>query len=100
MTNALRTAIDAAVRAVDKAIANEMRAADGAPAAPRLERLRGDLLAMRARGAASAPELRAMIRDVAGWAPEDDVSLLGALGGIARAEGGGRTAGGGGDRSR
>jgi hypothetical protein len=81
----LTQAIDAAVRAVDKALAVEMRAADGEPAAPHLQQLRADLLAMRARGAVDADELRTMIRDVARWAPEDDVSLLGALGAIAQA---------------
>ena len=81
----LANAIDAAVRAADAALANEMQALDGRPAEPHLERLRRDLLAMRARGAVGADELRAMIRDVASWAPEDDVSLLGALGVVARA---------------
>ena len=84
----LTRAIDDAVRAVDKALAAEMQTADGAPAAPHLERLRRDLLAMRERGGVDAAELRAMIRAVAGWAPEDDVSLLSALGAIARARDG------------
>ena len=88
MDSALQPAIDAALRAVDKALTREMRAADGASAAPRLERLRSDLVAMRARGAVDATELRAVIRDVAAWAPEDDVSLLSALGRIARTRGG------------
>jgi hypothetical protein len=90
----LTEAIDAAVRAADKALAGEMRAADGQPAAPHLERMRRDLLAMRARGAVDPDELRHMIRSVAGWAPEDDVSLLAALGLIARATTG-RTTGSG-----
>lgn len=77
-------AIDAAVRAADKAIAGDMQTLDGRPAAPHLERLRQHLLAMRERGAVGAEELRTMIRDVASWVPEDDVSLLAALGVIAR----------------
>ncbi|MFN2567126.1 MAG: hypothetical protein ABR499_19180 [Gemmatimonadaceae bacterium] len=81
----LDQAIDAALRAVDKALASEMRSADGEPAATHLDRLRTDLLRMRARGAVDAGELRTMIRAVAAWAPEDDVTLLGALGVIARA---------------
>ena len=80
----LDRAIDAAVRAVERALAGRMRAADGEPAALYLDQLRADLLEMRARGAVDAEELRAMIRSVAAWAPEDDVSLLAALGAIAR----------------
>ena len=76
-------AIDAAVRAADKAIAGEMQTLDGRPAAPHRERLRDTLLAMRERGGVGSDELRTVIRDVASWAPEDDVSLLSALGVIA-----------------
>ena len=78
-------AIDAAVRAADQALAGDMQTLDGRPAAPHLERLKQTLLAMRAHGSIGADELRAAIRDVASWAPEDDVSLLGALGVMARA---------------
>jgi hypothetical protein len=81
----LGAAIDAAVRAADKALASNMQAADGEPAASHLERLRIRLVAMRDRGAVDADELRHMIRSVANWAPEDDVTLLGTLGAIARA---------------
>jgi hypothetical protein len=84
MAKDLQKAIDAAVRAVDKARAAEMRAADGESAAMYLDQLRADLLEMRARGTIDAEELRAMIRSVAAWAPEDDVALLAALGAIAR----------------
>jgi hypothetical protein len=81
----LGAAISAAVRAVDRALANEMRTQEGASAAPRSEQLRQELLAMRARGVVDAAELRTMIRDVAAWTPEEEVTLLAALGGIARA---------------
>ena len=83
----LDSAIDAAVRAVDKALAADMRGADGEPAASHLERLRIRLVAMRDRGSVDPDELRHMIRSVAKWAPEDDVTLLAALGAIARARG-------------
>jgi hypothetical protein len=83
----LGAAIDAAVGAVDRAMAKEMQTANGEPAASHLERLRIRLVAMRERGAADADELRHMIRSVASWAPEDDVTLLGSLGAIARARG-------------
>ncbi len=78
-------AIDAAVRVADKAMAADMQTLDGRSAAPQLERLRQNLLAMRERGTVGAEELRTMIRDVASWAPEDDVSLLSTLGAIAQA---------------
>ena len=81
----LGAAIDAAVRAVDRALAKEMQTADGELAASHLERLRIRLVAMRERGATDADELRHMIRSVASWAPEDDVTLLATLGAIARA---------------
>jgi hypothetical protein len=81
----LGAAISAAVRAVDRALAHDMKAQDGTPAAPHLEQLRNDLLVIRARGAVDANDLRRMIRSVAAWAPEDDVTLLSALGALARA---------------
>jgi hypothetical protein len=83
----LGAAIDAALRAVDKALANDMQTADGESAASHLERLRIRLAAMRDRGAVDADELRHMIRSVANWAPQEDVTLLGTLGAIARARG-------------
>jgi len=86
--NDVTQAIDAAVRAADNALAGDMQTLDGRPAAPHLERLRETLLLMRERGSVGADELRTMIRDVASWAPEDDVTLLSALGVIARANAG------------
>jgi hypothetical protein len=64
-----------------------MHTARGEPAAPQLEQLRAGLLAMANRGAVDSDELRRMIRSVADWAPEDDVTLLGSLGAIARLRG-------------
>lgn len=81
----LDSAIDAAVRAVEKALASEMQTADGESAAPRLEKLYADLLAMRDQSVVDSDKLRHMIRSVANWAPEDDVTLLSSLGAIARA---------------
>jgi hypothetical protein len=80
-------AIDAALGTIDRALAKEMRTIDGDSAASQLERLRDELRAVRARGEVSTDELREMIRAVAKWAPEDDVSLLSSLGMIARAGG-------------
>jgi hypothetical protein len=78
-------ALDAALRAVDAAMAEGMRTNSGAPATEQLEKLRGGLAAMRERGTVDSAELRLMIRAVADWAPEMDVSLLSALGAVARA---------------
>ena len=80
-------AIDAALGTIDRALAKEMRTIDGDSAASQLERLRDELRAVRARGEVTSDELRAMIRAVARWAPEDDVSLLSSLGMIVRARG-------------
>ena len=80
-------AIDAALGTIDRALAREMRTIDGDSAASRLEHLRDELCAVRTRGEVTADELRAMIRAVAKWAPEDDVSLLSSLGMIVRARG-------------
>jgi hypothetical protein len=84
----LGRAIDAAVRIVDVALQGEMRTLAGEPAAPQLERLRARLIRIRDRGVVDPDELRHMIRSVATWAPEDDVTLLGSLGAIARARSG------------
>jgi hypothetical protein len=83
----LGAAIDVAMHAVDRALDNDMQTSGGDPAAPHLERLRIRLVAMRDRGSVDPDELRHMIRSVAKWAPEDDVTLLAALGAIARARG-------------
>ena len=83
----LGSAIDAAVRAVEHAIAKEMHTARGEPATPHLSRLRDYLLAMRSRGDVDSETLRTIIRHVADWAPEDDLSLLASLGAIARTRG-------------
>jgi hypothetical protein len=85
--NDLDSAIDVALGVVNRALANEMRTIDGGSAGSQLEQLRDELRAVRARGAISADELRTIIRGVAKWAPEDDVSLLSSLGVIARARG-------------
>ena len=83
----LDSAIDVALDAVNRALASEMRTIDGGSAASQLEQLRDELCAVRTRGGISPDELRTMIRRVAKWAPEEDVSLLSSLGVIARARG-------------
>ena len=81
------SAIDGALGTIDRAIANEMRTVDGGSAESQLANLRAELHAARTRGAITPEELRTMIRAVAKWAPDDDVSLLSSLGVIARARG-------------
>jgi hypothetical protein len=81
----LGRAIDAAVRIVDIALQSDMQTLTGEPAAAALERLRARLVRMRDQGVVDPDELRHMIRGVASWAPDDDVTLLASLGAIARA---------------
>jgi hypothetical protein len=84
----LAAAFEHAIRQVDRALGNGMRDVDGDAAAPRLEHLRAELVAQRdgsrAQGAVDKEWIRGIIRDVAAWAPEEDVTLLGALGALAR----------------
>ncbi len=81
----LEGAIAAALGTIDRALAKEMRTIDGSSAESQLEQLRDELHALQARGAITTDELRAIIRAVVTWAPEDDLSLLSSLGMIARA---------------
>jgi hypothetical protein len=81
-------AFDHAVRQVDRALREGMRTLRGADAALQLEALRAQLVAERAasvaRGAVDAGWIGETVRAVAAWTPEDDLTLLGALGAIAR----------------
>lgn len=86
----LETAFERALAVVDRSVAAGLRAADGEPAAPHLERLRARLIAERdlaiARGSIDPVWVRSVVRWVAEWAPESDIALLAALGAIARAK--------------
>jgi hypothetical protein len=79
----LAGAFAAALRAVER------RLSDGGEHAVKLAQLRDALHAERdaalARGAPDPAWVRRIVRDVAAWAPDDDLTLLAALGGIARA---------------
>jgi hypothetical protein len=87
----LLAALDAALRAVERAIAAELRTRSGEPARPALEALRVELVAERQ--GAMAPNARGVSRDwiagavrsVAAWSPDDEVNLIAALGRVARA---------------
>lgn len=89
----LTAAFDGALRQVDRAHGAGMRTRTGEAAAPRLERLRAELLAERAsaleRGSADRDRIGAIVRSVAEWTPEDELALLAALGRIARRSSGG-----------
>ena len=87
----IAAAFDHALQQVDRAIAAGMPTATGEPAAPELARLRTALVTAReaavARGHVDRDWVRDTVRAVAAWTPESELSLLAALGGIARAGG-------------
>ena len=90
----LIAALDAALRQVDRALAADMRTRAGDSARPQLEQLRTELRARRDAAAETASVdahwLRDTVRSVAGWAPDTELTLIAALGAIARATEGGR----------
>ena len=85
---AVAAAFDNAIRQVERARRDGMRTRDDADAEPALDRLHADLVARRegavASGAVDAAWIGATVRAVAAWAPEHDLTLLGALGGLAK----------------
>lgn len=87
----LADAFDAALRTVEGAIARQLRTRTGEPARAPLERLRAELVTERQAAMGAGGVDRALVgrlvRDVAIWAPDDDMTLIAALGRIARAAG-------------
>lgn len=87
-TAALLAAFDAAIHQVERARARGMQTVHGEPAAAELDALRAQLAAGRAEaartGVLESDWIGGVIRGVAAWAPESDVTLLGALGAVAR----------------
>lgn len=85
----LESAIDKALTQVRRAIAAGMETSDGSSGQPQLERLERELTAQRAyaseRGAVDREWLQTTIRWVIEWAPDDELTLIAALGAIARA---------------
>ena len=85
----LASAFDTALRQVARALSDGMCTADGTPARPQLEQLRTELEAQRAialdAGIVDPLWVRETVRRVADWSPESELSLLAALGAIARA---------------
>jgi hypothetical protein len=92
----LTAALDTALRQVDRALAADMRTRTGSSARPQLEQLRAELRARRADAdraiAVDAEWLRETVRGVVAWAPESELTLVAALGAIARASGRGPAA--------
>ena len=85
----LEGAIDKALTEVQRAIASGMKTSDGSLARPHLEKLERELRAQRAhvleRGSVDRDWFQKTVRWVVQWAPEDDLALVAALGGIVRA---------------
>lgn len=86
--NPLAAAFDNALRQVERARSSGMRTSAGGPAAERLAQLGAELAAQRdaaqQRGTVDPAWIRDVIRSVAEWAPESDITLLMSLGAIAR----------------
>lgn len=85
----LESATDKALTQVRRAIASGMKTSDGSSARLQLERLERELTAQRVhaseRGAVDREWLQSTIRWVSEWIPDDEITLVAALGGIVRA---------------
>jgi len=82
-TPTLTAAFASAVALVERRLASDKTRIE--QHAQLLASLRAEESAARERGAVDAEWVRRTVREVAAWAPEDDLSLLAALGLIARA---------------
>ena len=85
----LESAIDKALTQVRRAITAGMETSDGSTAGPQLVKLERELTAQRAyaseHGSVDRDWLQSTIRGVIQWVPDEDLTLIAALGGIARA---------------
>jgi hypothetical protein len=85
----LQHAFDKALTQVQRAIASGMEASDGSSALPRLEKLERELRGQRAssleRGSLDREWFQNTIRWVVEWIPDDELTLVAALGRIVRA---------------
>jgi len=88
-TAELRTAFDAAIAQTRKSIKAGMKTISGDSAAPHLEKLQKELTLERdralERGEVDREWFQKTVRDLIEWAPETELSLVAALGRIARA---------------
>jgi hypothetical protein len=84
----LESAFDAAITQSRKCIRAGMKAIGGEPAGPLLERLEEELKLERARalerGAVDREWFQRTVRDLVEWVPETELTLIAALGRIAR----------------
>ncbi len=84
----LDTSFSLAIRTVEKAILGRMKTRSGASAAENLTRLRTELEAGRAsalkQGAVDREWFQRTVRWVVEWSPDTDLTLIAALGRIAR----------------
>jgi hypothetical protein len=88
-TAELESAFDAAITQSRKCIRAGMKSIAGEPAAPLLEKLEEELRLERARalerGAVDREWFQRTVRDLVEWVPETELTLIAALGRIARA---------------
>jgi hypothetical protein len=89
MPHELETAFDAALAQIERLLATEMKTMDGTPALPHLEKLEKELKRERVdalgRGSVDREWFQKTVRWLVEWVPEDDVTLVAALGRIVRA---------------
>jgi hypothetical protein len=85
----LAKAFDKAIKEVGICRASGMTCADGSSAAENLERLNSDLVAERSkaleRGSVDKEWVQTTVRWLVAWVPETELTLIAALGRIARA---------------
>lgn len=85
----LQSAFDKALTQVQQSIASGMEASDGSSALPYLEKLEQELRGQRAssleRGSLDREWFQNTIRWVIEWVPDDELTLVAALGRIVRA---------------
>ena len=85
----LAKAFDAAITQVGKCVRAEMKAVGGESAEPYLQKLEGELKAERERamqrGAIDREWFQTTVRWLVEWVPETELTLIAALGQIARA---------------
>ena len=89
MHRTLSDAFDATLRSIERAIANGARTRGGESARAELERLRVEVVTARQaamdHGTVDREWVARAVREVAAWAPDDEIDLIAALGRIARA---------------
>lgn len=85
----LERAFNTALTQVERSITSGMKTSDGSSAAAQLEKLEEELRAQRAkaleRGSLDREWLQKTVRWVVEWIPDDELTLVAALGGIVRA---------------